>query len=145
MTAMPRPSFTLTVEAGPETASLRLAGDLDYDTADEILQYAENCIAELSGMRDLYLDCAQLRACDSMGVSTLIQIHRSSTARDVRLHLENPPPFLERILRLTGIRHLFAIDGQESQHGQAQQPHADELSARAKNPLHASPPSAPTV
>ncbi|WP_406090683.1 STAS domain-containing protein [Streptomyces sp. NBC_01013] len=143
MTAMPRPSFKLAAEAGPEAVRLRLAGDLDYDTADELLQYAHRCMAEQSRLRALHLDCSQLRACDSMGVSTLIQIHRSSTARDVRLHLENPPPFLERLLRVTGIRHLFAPDGREPR--QASRTHADEAPAPAEAQAQTSPPPAPTV
>ncbi|MFJ6434254.1 STAS domain-containing protein [Streptomyces sp. NPDC091416] len=143
MTATARPSFTLTVEAGPDTARLRLAGDLDHDGGDELLRHAEDCIAGQPRPRELLLECSQLKTCDSMGISMLIQIHRSSTAHDVRLGLENPPPFLERILHLTGIRHLFAPDGQEPQRGQASQAHPDEAPAPAGNQFHASPPSAP--
>ncbi|GAA2962633.1 MULTISPECIES: STAS domain-containing protein [Streptomyces] len=116
MTALPLPPFTVTPEAGPGTARLRLTGDLDYDTSGELARAAEECLAADPHLADLHLDCAQLRLCDSMGVATLLLIHRGATTRGVRLHVESPPPFLTRILDVTGIGHLFALGahGQES-------------------------------
>ncbi|MGW0800134.1 STAS domain-containing protein [Streptomyces sp. NPDC002692] len=107
MTALPHPSFTLTVEAGPGTAHLHLVGELDYETSDELLQHTDRCLAGQPDLTDLHLDCTQLRFCDSMGLSTLLTIHRKTTARHIRLHLDNPPQFLERILNTTGVRQLF--------------------------------------
>lgn len=34
-------------------------------------------------------------------------IHRKTTAHSVRLHLDNQPPFLRRLLDITGIRRFF--------------------------------------
>ncbi|MEU7337754.1 STAS domain-containing protein [Streptomyces sp. NPDC007074] len=107
MTALPRPSFTLTAEAGPGTAHLHLVGELDYETSDELLQHTDRCLAGQPDLTDLHLDCTELRFCDSMGLSTLLTIHRKTTARHIRLHLDNPPPFLERVLNTTGVRQLF--------------------------------------
>ncbi|MFJ4925501.1 STAS domain-containing protein [Streptomyces sp. NPDC088736] len=107
MTALPHPSFTLTAEAGPGTAHLHLVGELDYETSDELLQHTDRCLAGQPDLTDLHLDCTELRFCDSMGLSTLLTIHRKTTARHIRLHLDNPPPFLERVLNTTGVRQLF--------------------------------------
>ncbi|MGY0070315.1 STAS domain-containing protein [Streptomyces sp. QTS137] len=107
MTPLPHRPLTLTVEAGQGTAHLRLAGDLDHDTSDGLVEQAEQCLTTHPGLRDLHLDCAGLRFCDSTGISVLLMIHRRTTARDVRLHLDGPPPFLERILDTTGVRQLF--------------------------------------
>ncbi|MFF8957408.1 STAS domain-containing protein [Streptomyces sp. NPDC014894] len=108
MTALPSSPFTLTVEAGPGTASLHLAGDLDYAASDELVQLADQCLTTHPDLRDLRLDCTALRFCDTMGISALLMIHRKTTARNIRLHLDGPPPFLERILNTTGVRHLFS-------------------------------------
>ncbi|MER6388654.1 STAS domain-containing protein [Streptomyces sp. NPDC059382] len=108
MNPPPQTSFTLTVEAGPGTARLRLAGDLDYDTSEELVRCAEECLDADARLTDLHLDCAGLEFCDSMGIAILLMIHRKTRAGAVRLHLDNPPPFLERVLHITGIRHLFA-------------------------------------
>ncbi|MFE7749018.1 STAS domain-containing protein [Streptomyces sp. NPDC057428] len=106
MTALPHPLFTVTAETGPGTVRLRIGGDLDYDTSGELAAQAEACL-DTHGPDALHLDCSKLLMCDSMGVSTLLQIHRSTSARGVRLHLDGPPPFLERILTVTGIRAIF--------------------------------------
>ncbi|MFF4247493.1 STAS domain-containing protein [Streptomyces sp. NPDC001822] len=122
MTVLPHPLLTVTVETGPGTVRLRIGGDLDYDTSGELAARAEACL-DTHGPDALHLDCAELRLCDSMGVSTLLQIHRSTSERGVRLHLEDPPPFLERILTVTGIRRIFetGVTGE-----QPEQAHADE-------------------
>ncbi|MFI8005455.1 STAS domain-containing protein [Streptomyces sp. NPDC086010] len=122
MTALPHPLLTVTVETGPRTVRLRIGGDLDYDTSDELAARAQECL-DTHGPDALHLDCAKLRLCDSMGVSTLLQIHRITGARGVRLRLEDPPAFLERILTVTGIRGIFETSVTDAQPEQA---HADD-------------------
>ncbi|MFJ9074669.1 STAS domain-containing protein [Streptomyces sp. NPDC102278] len=107
MNPPPPSSLSLTVEAGSGTARLHLAGDLDYDTSDELARGAEQSLDAHPHPTDLHLDCAGLQFCDSTGIATLLMIHRKTTTGAVRLHLDNAPPFLERMLHLTGIRHLF--------------------------------------
>lgn len=102
MTELPCPPFTLAVEAGPGAVRLCLAGDLDYDSTEELVERAQACLAADPGLRDLFLDCSGLRLCDSTGVSGLLLIHRGTTSRGVALHLENAPGFLRRILDVTG-------------------------------------------
>ncbi|KPC84197.1 MULTISPECIES: STAS domain-containing protein [Streptomyces] len=140
MTALPHPLITVAVEAGPRTVRLRIGGDLDYDTSGELAAKAETCLGA-HGPDDLHLDCADLRVCDSMGVSTLLLIHRSCAARGVRLHLDAPPPFLERILAVTGIRHLFETTAADEQPEQA---HADEGSGPAAPAMYGLPPRTPS-
>jgi anti-anti-sigma factor len=111
MTERPCPPLSLAVEAGPDAVRLRLAGDLDYDTSDQFVERAQTCLDAGPALRDLYLDCSGLRLCDSMGVSSLLLIHRGTTSRDVVLHLEHPPAFLRRILDVTGTLQLFTLDG----------------------------------
>ncbi|WP_393063757.1 STAS domain-containing protein [Streptomyces sp. LN549] len=98
----------MTVEAGPGTAHLHLAGDLDYDTSDELTQQADRCLNNHPDLEEMRLICTALRFCDSMGISALLMIHRKTTERGVRLYLDNPPPFLGRILNTTGIQRLFS-------------------------------------
>lgn len=140
MTAQPSRPFTLIVEAGPGTARLQLVGDLDYDTSGELTRRADACLTEFPDLRELHLDCARLRVCDSMGVATLLMIHRRTSARKTALHLDNPPPFLERILDLTGIRQLF-VHAPSSQ--QDEQTHTNEAAPTSHPPT--GPTRRPTV
>lgn len=107
MTPLPPSAFTVTVEAGPGSARLHLAGDLDCDTSHQLVPYVDRCLDAHPGLHALQLDCAALRFCDSMGLSALLTVHRRTTARDVRLHLDDPPAFLQRLLRVTGTLQLF--------------------------------------
>ncbi|RPK55526.1 STAS domain protein [Streptomyces sp. ADI96-02] len=111
MTALPHQLLTVTPEVGPLRARLRLGGDLDYGTSDELVRRVRDTLAAQPELKDLHLDCAGLLLCDSMGVSALLQIHRDTTARRVRLHVEDRPAFLNRIMRITGILHLFEEEG----------------------------------
>ncbi|MFF7365234.1 STAS domain-containing protein [Streptomyces sp. NPDC008125] len=106
---MPLPSsFTLTAETGRSSACLHLVGELDHNTGDTLVERAGQCLTEQPGLHDLHLDCAELTFCDSIGVSSLLMIHRRTTAHSVRLHVDNQPPFLRRLLDITGIQQLFA-------------------------------------
>ncbi|MFE3718562.1 STAS domain-containing protein [Streptomyces cyaneofuscatus] len=113
MTALPSPLLTVTPEEGRGWVRLRLTGDLDYDTSHELVVRAGDWLAVRPDLRDLRLGCAELRLCDSMGVSALLQIHRDAAAQGVALHVEDAPPFLDRIMRITGIDHLFAARQEE--------------------------------
>ncbi|MFD9292455.1 STAS domain-containing protein [Streptomyces sp. NPDC060030] len=111
MTDLPCPPFTLEVEAGPGAVRLGLVGDLDYDTSEQLVERAQACLAAEPAPQALVLDCSGLRVCDSSGVSALLQIHRDTTSRGVVLQLRNAPDFFRRTLEVTGIRHLFVLDG----------------------------------
>ncbi|WP_299538472.1 STAS domain-containing protein [uncultured Streptomyces sp.] len=106
MTSQPTP-FTLTVENGRDTVCLRLTGDLDHHTGDLVVEQAEECLTGRPGLRDLILDCTGMTFCDSIGISSLLMIHRKTTAHSVRLHVEHQPPFLRRLLDITGVQQLF--------------------------------------
>ncbi|WP_242644519.1 STAS domain-containing protein [Streptomyces laculatispora] len=136
MIPLPHSSFTVTVEAGPGTAHLHIAGALDYDTSDELAQRADQCLTSHADLRELHLDCAELTLCDSMGISTFLAIRRKTTARDIRLHLDNAPPFLERVLTTTGVRTLFT-QAHDSQR------HEEPLAGPSTSPFSPRPHSAP--
>ncbi|SEB68215.1 anti-sigma-factor antagonist [Streptomyces sp. 2131.1] len=119
---MSAPSLFLTVESEGGAVCLRLAGVLDYDTSDELAARADACIEQGPRAGELHLDCEKLRLCDSTGLSALLMIHRRTTARGITLFLDNPPPFMERMLSVTGTRHLFAPES-----GKARQSCPDEV------------------
>jgi anti-anti-sigma factor len=115
---LPHLPFAVTVEAGPRAAHLRICGDLDDDSAEVLVDRAARCVSTRPDLRDLHLDCAQLRFCDSSGLSALLMVHRTADAAGVDLHLDHVPPLLERLLTLTGVRGLFGTGGKDA----AQQP-----------------------
>lgn len=84
-------------------ARLRLTGELDFDTAPELVSAA----AELrrDGCRELLLDFAGVVLCDSSGLSALVVIRRA--AGPVRLDAVNPR--VRRLLDRTGLAELLAV------------------------------------
>ncbi|MEU5208999.1 STAS domain-containing protein [Streptomyces sp. NPDC020742] len=93
----------------PGTAHLHVVGDLDYDTADDLLDLAVRQLSVQPALRDLHLDCARLTVCDSSGLSALLAIRRRTGAAGIRLHLDHRPRILERLLTVTGtLAHLTA-------------------------------------
>ncbi|MFB8087517.1 STAS domain-containing protein [Streptomyces sp. NPDC055992] len=111
---MSAPFLSLTVASEDGVMRLRLAGVLDYDTSDGLIERAGACVEEDPRAGQLHLDCEKLRLCDSTGLSALLMIHRRTTDRGITLFLDNPPPFLERMLDVTGTRHLFAAENETS-------------------------------
>ncbi|MEE1820273.1 STAS domain-containing protein [Streptomyces sp. NPDC056362] len=79
-----------------------LTGELAWDSADELLDMLRARLDSAPAPSELRLDCAGLTLCDSMGLSTLLALHRCATAVGARLHLDRRPPFLDRMLVLTG-------------------------------------------
>ncbi len=110
MTSRPDHHLRLTAVDGQDSLRIEIHGDLDYASADLLVK---EVTAQLSGRRptpaDLHLHCAGLGTVDSMGLSALLMIGRRTTAAGVRLHLDDRPANLNRLLYLTGtLEHLTA-------------------------------------
>lgn len=93
----------------PHTVRMALTGDLDYDTCEDLLDRVRRALREHEGTEHLRLDCRELETVDSMGLSTLLQIHRTAGQDGIGFHLDNIGPALRRLLELTGTyEHLHA-------------------------------------
>ncbi|WP_406253825.1 STAS domain-containing protein [Streptomyces chartreusis] len=109
MTTPPPDHLRLTRVDTEDRVRIELAGDLDYDTADILVKETTAQLAARPTLRNLHLHCGGLGMIDSMGLSALLMISRRTTAAGVRLHLEDRPENLDRLLHLTGtLDHLTA-------------------------------------
>ncbi|GAA2267102.1 STAS domain-containing protein [Nonomuraea roseoviolacea subsp. roseoviolacea] len=88
----------------PEPGTLRVAlrGDLDHTTADELLDAVHAALAVADPPREVRLDAAELRLCDSRGLSALLLVRRRADETGARLRLDNRGPALQRLLDVTG-------------------------------------------
>ncbi|MFF4897921.1 STAS domain-containing protein [Streptomyces sp. NPDC001068] len=109
MTTMPMPSnhLRLTTVGDQDRVRIEIHGDLDYENADVLQDEVTRQLAGRTGIRHLDLYCAGLGTIDSTGLSVLLMIHRRTTAAGVRLHLEDRPANLERLLDITGTLDLL--------------------------------------
>ncbi|MEU6084663.1 STAS domain-containing protein [Streptomyces sp. NPDC047108] len=102
-TPLPDPNLSLTTEeSGPHAVSIALVGDLAYDTSDVLLQRVNEVLDGRTELEALHLDCAGLGTVDSMGLSALLQVHRTAGGHGVRLHLDRRSTGLDRMLTITG-------------------------------------------
>ncbi|GAA3142372.1 STAS domain-containing protein [Streptomyces rameus] len=114
MTAPPRPALRLTVTQGARELTVGIAGDLDLDTADHLIDTVVEHLARHPEVHGVRLDFAELSWIDSVGISALLMVHRRVRAVGGALYLENRPAPLERLLRQTcTLDHLTARTGRD--------------------------------
>ncbi|PZH13106.1 anti-sigma factor antagonist [Streptomyces sp. NTH33] len=102
---LPEPFGITVAETGPTVLTARVAGELDYNSGDELVDTVSELLARPgpAGVpwQDLRLDFAELTRLDSMGLPALLMIRRRTGAARVGLHLDNRPGFLDRMLTVT--------------------------------------------
>lgn len=102
--------LTPSVDADASSASLRVTGELDQTSADGLIAAASDLLAAHPGLRHLHLDFGGLEFCNSAGLSALLEVHRSTSAAGVHLHLDHRPAHLDRVLDITGVLdHLTSL------------------------------------
>ncbi|MFJ8045685.1 STAS domain-containing protein [Kitasatospora sp. NPDC096147] len=85
-----------------DTLRMELHGDLDHDTADVLLDQVTAQLTGRPGLTDLHLHCGGLGLIDSTGLSVLLMIRRRTAEAGARLHLDDRPAQLARVLEVTG-------------------------------------------
>jgi anti-sigma B factor antagonist len=98
------PHQLLTIEVSrPDAghARLRLTGELDYDTAPELVAVA----AGLHGEQQLTIDLSGVGLCDSSGLSALLIVRRGVGA----IRLTGVSPQIQQLLDRTGLTELLSV------------------------------------
>ena len=94
--------LTVEVRPRPTGAAVSLVGDLDSTTSSQLLGAAERAFAGHAG-RDLVIDAAGLVFCDSVGISTLVQLRQRSDTYGWTFRVERVQPYVRRVLDLLGL------------------------------------------
>ncbi|MER6694287.1 STAS domain-containing protein [Streptomyces minutiscleroticus] len=108
MTPYQPSGFSLTTRiSSVHTLELAIRGDLDYDTGDEFSTAVNEALdahvrRHGTALRHLHLDCAELRAIDSIGLSALLALRRRTHPAGVTLYFRHEPVYLTRMLEVTG-------------------------------------------
>lgn len=96
-------NLILTIDTSVRSATVGVAGDLDYATVDQLVAAVSRVLGDAPALQDLHLDFAGLDFCDSAGLSGLLLVHRRASGAGVQLHLDHRPRHLDRIFDITGI------------------------------------------
>ncbi|GGX59249.1 STAS domain-containing protein [Streptomyces minutiscleroticus] len=109
MTGLPPTEFVLVARHEPPALTVRVAGELDYDTSEDLVGAVVEHLSEAAQIHDVHLDFSGLTWIDSTGLSALLTVHRHVGAAGATLHLDNRPGVLERMLHMTNVLdHLTA-------------------------------------
>jgi anti-sigma B factor antagonist len=98
----------IAVERTGGAVLLRVVGDLDLASADELRESAAAALAS-PGCTRLIVDLADVRFMDSTGLGALVDLRNHSLARHVRLVLGAPSDRVLEVLRLTAMEAVFDI------------------------------------
>jgi anti-anti-sigma factor len=111
-------NFSVTITKTGRSACVRVSGDLDYETADEVVEAASQLLAQQVDLIDLRLDFSGLTFLDSAALSGLLLLHRRTTQSGVQLHLDHRPAFFDRVLQVTGLHGHFAASHSDAVAGE---------------------------
>ncbi|MET9935593.1 MULTISPECIES: STAS domain-containing protein [unclassified Streptomyces] len=120
MTTSPPTQFTVTFHHEPPTLTARIAGELDYDTSDELLAAIAEHLPRATALRGVRVDFRDLTWIDSSGLAALLMIHRRTSTAGLTLHLDHRPAFLDRMLHLTNVMDHLTTPGAEARYGDQQ-------------------------
>jgi anti-anti-sigma factor len=110
-------TYSLKITTAARSASVRIAGDLDYQTAGDLVEVASRLLAQQNPLSDLHLDFSELAFLDSAALSGLLVLHRRASQAGVALHLDHRPQFLDRVLQMTGLFEHFDLTRSDAETG----------------------------
>jgi anti-sigma B factor antagonist len=88
------------VTEGP-TTTLRVAGEVDLATADELSQAAVTALR--GGAEALVIDLAAVTFLDSTGLAVLVGVTNQASASGVALTIRDAVPRVRNVIRITGL------------------------------------------
>lgn len=101
------PQLRLTSDRHFTALTVHIAGDLDYSTCGELVDFVTGRLDTLPGVREVRLDFRGLTHIDSSGLSALLAVRRRTGAARALLRLDERSTELNRMLHLTNtLEHL---------------------------------------
>ena len=104
------PALRMNVEKRGSTTVLKLAGELDLATADDLRARVGQVLAPADGVRHLVLDLGGLEFLDVTGLGALLEARRKLAALDGTLALRRPRPMVLRILNLLELEDALLVE-----------------------------------
>ncbi len=109
--------LSLNIETGSHGKTIRVAGEIDLETAPEL----RRCFLSLAGDAVLTVDLAEVAFLDSTAISVLIAEHKRRVAAGEQLIVTGSSPMALRLFELTGVDQVLDLDGDSGRVGRARQ------------------------
>jgi anti-anti-sigma factor len=104
------PSLRITAEADGPTTVLRLAGELDLATADQLRERVAALVGGGTGLRHLVVDLGGLEFLDVTGLGALLEARRKLLRTGASLCLRRPRPMVIRMLDLLALEDALHVE-----------------------------------
>jgi len=102
-------SFDAVVHEGPGGTAVAVTGEVDLATAPKLAELLHEYVAATGG--DVVVDASALTFIDSSGVAVLVGCVRSLAPTGRHLVIRDAPPFVSRVLHVTGVSAYVCFDG----------------------------------
>ncbi|MFK4066417.1 ANTAR domain-containing protein [Streptomyces sp. NPDC029674] len=109
--AAPSPRTPLDAEPAGVRRSLALRGELDLDSGQWLRADLYRTLSHTSDGLDL--DLAEVEFCDCSGLNLLLGLRQHAIEQGKTIVIRSSSPAVERLLDVTGTRHLFMPPGRE--------------------------------
>ncbi|TDD32060.1 anti-sigma factor antagonist [Actinomadura sp. KC06] len=103
----PVPPLEVTIRPRGGRAVVRLRGELDIASADDLRRHLNDARREHG--EDLVLDLADLEFMDSGGLSVIVACYKATSAAGGSLVLAAPRPIVRRALEITGLHRRITV------------------------------------
>ncbi|WP_420031427.1 STAS domain-containing protein [Streptomyces sp. cg28] len=100
--------FSVRVTRRPQGGGLALRGELDYDSAVQVHEAAQQELALGRSGGPVVIDRDALSFCDSTGISALLRLRQQLGEQDRELRLAAVPRSVVRLFAVTGLDPVFA-------------------------------------
>jgi anti-anti-sigma factor len=125
--------FNVGVAVHDGVGTMRVTGDLDHGTANDLRSMALTALSD--GASSLVLDCSELTFIDSTGLSVLIEANHAARAQSGSITIRNPPDLMVRLMHITRLDEEIVIQVEPDWPGQLEgltQREADVLALLAE-------------
>jgi anti-sigma B factor antagonist len=109
--------LSLNIGTGSHGKTIRVAGEIDLETAPEL----RRCFLSVAGDAVLTVDLAEVAFLDSTAISVLIAEHKRRAAAGEQLIITGSSPMALRLFELTGVDQVLDLDGDAGRVGRARQ------------------------